>query len=209
MFVEGGVPAAKLVVKPNFVSPDPGVGTGSGGYALYVGRLSAEKGVQTLLNAWRLLPRSVPLRIVGDGPMARDVAAAAQDVMSITWLGRRDPKEIASLLRDARCLVFPSECYETFGRVLIEAFATGTPVIAAGHGAAAEVVQDGITGLHFRPTDAQDLAAKVMMLNSNPAMRTRIGSTGRKEFETRYTAEVNYSLLMNIYDRTVTEHRCA
>lgn len=207
MFIEGGLPAGKLVVKPNFVAPDPGAGTGSGGYALFVGRLSAEKGVQTLLNAWRSVPRSVPLRIVGDGPLAPDVAAAAENIPGITWLGKRDPREIPSLLRDAQCLVFPSECYETFGRVLVEAFATATPVIAAGHGAAAEVVQDGVTGLHFRPSDPQDLAAKVMLLNSDLAMRTRLGATARREFETRYTADVNYRLLMDIYDRTVPAPR--
>ena len=136
-------------------------GSGSGGYALFVVRLSAEKGLQTLLEAWRRVHGQVRLLVVGDGPLAPDVTQAAENIPGVTWLGRRDPPEIQSLLRDAMCLVFPSEGYETFGRVVIEAFAAATPVIAAGHGAAAELVQDGLTGLHFRPGDPSDLAAKV------------------------------------------------
>jgi glycosyltransferase involved in cell wall biosynthesis len=199
MFVEAGLPASKFVVKPNFVDPDPGPGSGSGGYALFVGRLSVEKGVRTLLNAWRLVEGSVPLLVVGDGPLAPDVKTASESVRGITWLGRRGPGEIHSLLRDAACLVFPSECYETFGRVIVEAFAAATPVIAARHGAAAELVRDGITGLHFRPGDSQDLAGKVRRLGADPSARRRLGAAARREFETRYTSDVNYRSLLDIY----------
>jgi glycosyltransferase involved in cell wall biosynthesis len=199
MFVEAGLPASKFVVKPNFVDPDPGPGSGSGGYALFVGRLSVEKGVRTLLNAWRLVEGSVPLLVVGDGPLAPDVKTASESVRGITWLGRRGPGEIHSLLRDAACLVFPSECYETFGRVIVEAFAAATPVIAARHGAAAELVRDGITGLHFRPGDSQDLAGKVRRLGADPSARRRLGAAARRDFETRYTSDVNYRSLLDIY----------
>jgi glycosyltransferase involved in cell wall biosynthesis len=201
MFVEGGLPRHKLTVKPNFVDPDPGPGSGSGGYALFVGRLSAEKGLDTLLEAWRRLDGQVRLFVVGDGPLAAFVSKTAGNIPRVSWLGRRDPPEIQSLLRDAMCLVFPSEWYETFGRVVIEAFAAATPVIAAGHGAAAELVQDGITGLHFRPAEPADLAAKVMSLSADAAMQTRMRAAARKEFERRYTSAVNYELLMAIYRR--------
>jgi glycosyltransferase involved in cell wall biosynthesis len=187
MFIESGLPAEKLVVKPNFVSPDPGLGTGSGGYALFVGRLSAEKGLRTLLHAWRSVGEQLPLWIVGDGPLAQDVA----------------PQEVVPLLQEATCLVFPSECYETFGRVIVEAFAAGTPVVAAGHGAAAELVADGITGVHFRPGDPADLAAKVIQLDSHPALRERMRVAARTDFENRFTADVNYRLLVAIYERAI------
>ena len=88
MFIEAGMPADKLVVKPNFVDPDPGAGTGTGDYAIFVGRLSAEKGIQTLLDAWRLIAGQVPLLIVGDGPLAPQVVAAAKEIPGITWLGK-------------------------------------------------------------------------------------------------------------------------
>ena len=206
MFIEAGLRADKLVVKPNFVDPDPGAGTGSGDYAVFVGRLSPEKGIQTLLRAWRVVGPQVRLLIIGEGPLASTVAAATHDLPSVTWLGRRDPPEILSILRDAKFLVFPSEWYETFGRVIVEAFATATPVIAAGHGAAAELVADGVTGLHFRPGDPLDLAAKVVHLNSHPPMRIRMRAAARKEFEARYTADVNYRLLLAIYHRAMAGH---
>jgi glycosyltransferase involved in cell wall biosynthesis len=188
-------------VKPNFVDPDPGAGTGSGDYAVFVGRLSAEKGIQTLLRAWRVVGPQVRLLIIGEGPLASTVAAATHDLPSVTWLERRDPLEILPILRDAQFLVFPSEWYETFGRVIVEAFATATPVIAAGHGAAAELVADGITGFHFRPGDPLDLAAKVLHLNSHPLVRVQMRAAARKEFETRYTAHINYRSLVAIYRR--------
>jgi len=203
LFIESGLAAEKLVVKPNFVDPDPGSGTGSGGYALFVGRLSVEKGIRTLLQAWQSVGGRLPLRIVGDGPLGPDVAAAAADNRAVTWLGRREPKDLVSLLREATCLVFPSECYETFGRVIVEAFAAGTPVVAAGHGAAAELVADGITGVLFRPGDASDLAAKVIHLNSQPVLRGLMRAAARSDFESRFTADVNYRSLLAIYQRAL------
>jgi glycosyltransferase involved in cell wall biosynthesis len=203
LFIESGLAAEKLVVKPNFVDPDPGSGTGSGGYALFAGRLSVEKGIRTLLQAWQSVGARLPLRIVGDGPLGPDVAAAAGDNRAVTWLGRREPKDVVSLLREATCLVFPSECYETFGRVIVEAFAAGTPVVAAGHGAAAELVADGITGVLFRPGDASDLAAKVIHLNSQPVLRGQMRAAARSDFESRFTADVNYRSLLAIYQRAL------
>jgi glycosyltransferase involved in cell wall biosynthesis len=209
MFIEAGVPPDKLVVKPNFVDPDPGAGTGSGDYAVFVGRLSVEKGIETLLRAWRVVGPQVRLLIIGEGPLASAVAAATRDLPSVTWLGRRDPPEILSILREAKFLAFPSECYETFGRAIVEAFATATPVIAAGHGSAAELVTDGVTGLHFRPGDPSDLAAKVLHLNSHPQLRVRMSAAARKEFEDRYTAGVNYRLLLAIYGQAIAAYPTA
>jgi glycosyltransferase involved in cell wall biosynthesis len=203
MFTQAGLPSAKIVVKPNFVDPDPGAGRGLGGYAVFVGRLSHEKGVETLLQAWRLVDGLVPLVVIGDGPQAPAVAAAAKDIPGITWLGRRDSEETLRSIRDATCLVFPSECYETFGRAIVEAFAAATPVVAAGHGAAAELVTDGVTGLHFRPGNPSDLAAKILRLHGDALLQTRMRAAARQEFEARYTAGVNYRLLLDIYRRAV------
>jgi len=203
MFIESGLGAEKLVVKSNFVDPDPGVGNGTGGYALFVGRLSPEKGVRTLLHAWRSVGEQLPLLVVGDGPLGPEMASAARDTPGVTWLGKRAPQEVVPLLQQATCLVFPSECYETFGRVIVEAFAAGTPVVAAGHGAAAELVADGVTGLHFRPGDATDLAAKVIHINSHPDLRKRMRVAARTDFENRFTADVNYRSLVAIYQRAL------
>jgi glycosyltransferase involved in cell wall biosynthesis len=134
-FIEGGLPAEKIVVKPNFVYPDPGVGLGSGGYALYVGRLSEEKGVDTLLEAWEQLSVKIPLKIVGDGPLASQVAEFTKRLPQVEWLGRRGIAEVHALMGESKFLIFPSKWYETFGRVAVEAFAKGTPVIASKIGA--------------------------------------------------------------------------
>lgn len=197
--IQGGIPADKIVVKPNFVSPDPGVGSGTGGYALYVGRLSIEKGLDTLLAAWDLLDGQIPLKIVGDGPLAQQVQQAADRNPAIEWLGRKPMSEVHHLMGEAMFLVFPSKWYETFGRVAVEAFAKGTPVIAANIGAIAEVVDSNRTGLHFCPGDAPDLAKKVEAFLSDRSNQTEMRHAARAEFEAKYTAAQNYQRLIEIY----------
>lgn len=202
-FIEGGLPARKLTIKPNFVYPDPGPGEGRGGYALFVGRLSPEKGIGTLLAAWERLKEQIPLKVVGDGPLAELVASAASRYPYLEYLGYRSAEEVHGLLKEASVLIFPSEWYETFGRVAAEAFATATPVIAADIGAVAELVEHGRTGLRFRPGDPEDLAAQVGWFLSHPEEHSRLRSEARAEFEAKYTAERNYQTLMKIYESTL------
>jgi glycosyltransferase involved in cell wall biosynthesis len=202
-FIQGGLPAEKIVVKPNFVYPDPGVGKGQGSYALYVGRLSTEKGLDTLISAWEQLAEPIPLKIVGDGPLAPDVQRAAERFPKIEWLGRKPMAEVHALMGQAMFLVFPSKWYETFGRVAVEAFAKGTPVIAANVGAIAELVQDGYTGLLFDPGDAQSLASRVDWLLSHPSKLAQMRLAARSEFEAKFTAKVNYQRLMEIYELAI------
>ena len=197
--IEGGFAAEQIVVKPNFVDPDPGPGTGAGGYALFVGRLSPEKGIRTLLNAWRTMHVEVPLRIVGDGPLAEEVADAARTMSGVSWLGRRTPSEVAELVGEAICLVCPSGCYETFGRVVIEAFAAGTPVVASDRGALAELVQDGRTGRLFQPGDAEALVRVMRDLLSQQSSLPALRTAARRVFEERYGAAENYEMLMSVY----------
>ncbi|MBD2166684.1 glycosyltransferase family 4 protein [Calothrix membranacea FACHB-236] len=197
--IQGGLPAHKIVVKPNFVHPDPGVGEGRGGYALFVGRLSEEKGLDTLLAAWEKLDGKIPLKIIGDGPLSAEVIAATKRIPQVEWLGRRPMSEVHALMGEAMFLVFPSKWYETFGRVAVEAFAKGTPVIAANIGAIAELVDSGRTGLHFRPGDAEDLTAKVELVLANSSMLSQMRQEARSEFEAKYTAQKNYQQLINIY----------
>lgn len=198
-FIQGGFPEDKIVVKPNFVNPDPGIGQGSGGYALYVGRLSVEKGLDTLLAGWEKLGKQLPLKIVGDGPLANQVVEATQRLGNVEWLGRKPVQEVYALMGEAKLVIFPSKWYETFGRVAVEAFAKGTPVIAANIGAIAEVVEHGRTGLHFQPGDALDLATQVEWALSHPSELAQMRREVRAEFETKYTAKQNYRQLMEIY----------
>ena len=190
-FVDAGFPADKIHVKPNFVYPDPVVGNGAGGYAIFVGRLSPEKGLKTLLTAWESLDGKIPLKIVGDGPMAPYVREMAGRLKGVEWLGHRPIAETYELIGDARFLVFPSEWYETFGRVAIEAFGKGTPVLASDLGAMSELVDDGRTGLLFRAANAQSLADAVLQLADNPDRLANMRQVARSEFEAKYTADEN------------------
>lgn len=199
-FIQAGFPEEKIVVKPNFVNPDPGAGEGKGGYALYVGRLSVEKGLDTLLEAWEHLGERLPLKIVGDGPLADQVVEATKKLGSVEWLGRKSIKEVHALMGEATVVIFPSKWYETFGRVAVEAFAKGTPVIAASIGAIAELIEHRRTGLHFRPGDAKDLATQVEFALAHPKELAQMRSEVRSEFEAKYTAKQNYRQLMDIYN---------
>ena len=200
MFIKGGLPAEKIVVKPNFMAPDPGKGRHEGGYALFVGRLSPEKGVMTMVWAWKGL-KGIPLKIVGDGPLKE----AAQDFVKreglkdVEVLGRKPREEVFQLMQEALVLVFPSECYEGFPMTIAEAFACGLSVVASRLGAMAEIVKDGRTGLHYEPGNPEALAAKVAWAWSHPREMAEMGREARREYERKYTAERNYEMLMAIY----------
>ncbi|WP_420593700.1 glycosyltransferase family 4 protein [Deinococcus sp.] len=195
-YIQGGLPPAKLVVKPNFLAEDPGMGAHQGGYALFVGRLAPEKGIMTLLNAWAQVT-DLPLKIAGDGPLADQVVA--RQSANVKYLGRQDNAQIRELMRDATMLIFPSEWYEGFPMTLIEAFASGLPVIASKIGSMPEIVAHQRTGLHFRPGDAADLARQVQWLSLHPSECTQMGLAARQDYQTQYTAQHNSQLLLDIY----------
>ena len=207
-FIEWGLPADKLVVKPHFVYPDPGMRSESTGqYALFIGRLDLEKGVETLLKAWQYLP-NVPLKIRGNGRLFNDVATASRQMPAIKLIpGFLSKAELMHLIKGAKFLVWPSEgWYENFGLVAIEAFACGVPVIASRIGAMAEIVEDGRTGLLFEPGDPEDLAEKVAWAWAHPEEMAEMGQEARREYEAKYTAERNYEMLMAIYERAMASH---
>lgn len=202
-FICGGFPPEKLFVKPNFVAPDPGLGTQRGGYALFVGRLSTEKGLRTLLRAWTRFRKTIPLSIIGDGPLSAELKnyAAGASLSSVSFLGRLDHDETQRAIKDALFLVVPSECYENFPMTIVEAFASGTPVICSRLGAMQEVVRDHHTGLHFEPNNCDHLADKVAWAWAHPARMRAMGMAARKEYELKYTAEKNHTRLMEIYQQ--------
>ena len=118
-FIQGGIPANKIVVKPHFVSPDPGEGRGGGEYAVFVGRLTEEKGIHTVVEAWRTLGSVLPLRIIGDGPLMNFVLSAAHRGSGIQVEGWQSPEAVTSAMKAAKVVVVPSLWYETFGLVVI------------------------------------------------------------------------------------------
>jgi glycosyltransferase involved in cell wall biosynthesis len=206
-FIEGGLPAEKIAVKPNFIDPTPPAGTDRDDFALYVGRLAPEKGIETLLEAWESLD-GLPLKIVGDGPLAEKVRAFIENNPNsrVQWLGYLPKDQVLDLMRKASSLVFPSIWSEPFGNSIIEAFASGLPVVASNMGSMAELVVDHKTGLHFRPGDAADLAAKLRWAQGHAAEMAAMGQTARKAYEASYTAPKNHEMLMEIYAQAKEMH---
>jgi glycosyltransferase involved in cell wall biosynthesis len=201
--VEAGLPPDRVEVKPNFLPVVPAEpGPGAGGYFVYVGRLSQEKGIRTLLEAWKTLRSPVPgLKLVGSGPMDEFVKSVAAQIPQVVVLGPRSAAEVLDIVGRAEALMFPSEWYEGHPRVMIEALSVGTPIIASNVGAITEVVQDGVSGLQFRAGSAVDIAAKVKEFVAN---RDRISSmrlAARKTFLARYTAGENIKMMLRIYER--------
>jgi len=198
-FIEAGIPADKFTVKPNFVGPDPGPGDGAGGFCLFVGRLTESKGVQTLLDAWKELQGGIRLKIAGDGELASLVRDAAATDPRIQYLGRLSPDQVFDLMGQASALIFPSVWYEGLPKTILESFARGTPVIASNLGSMSGLITPGRTGEHFIPGDPADLAATITRLFSNGSLQSLRAST-RDEFESRYTADANYRMLMEVYE---------
>lgn len=200
-YIAGGLPAEKIVVKPNFVDPAPSPGSGGGGYALFVGRLSAEKGIATMLEAWQSANGALPLKIAGDGPLLELVKAAAAANPCIEYLGRTRPGDTLDFMRRAEFLVFPSGAYEAMPRTIIEAFAVGTPVLASGLGAAATMVAPQETGFHFPPGDVAELREKVEWCTRNLAQVRALREKARAAFEANYTGDTNVAQLLTIYSK--------
>ena len=199
-FVAGGLPAARIAVKPNFAADEGAPGTGPRAGALYVGRLSEEKGARPLIAAWRRV--ETPLRVIGDGPLAAELRAAAP--ANVAFLGARDAEGVRAEMRRAAVLIVPSICYEGFPMVIAEAYCRGLPVIASRLGGLAEIVADGETGLLAAPGDSADLAATATRAAANPEALRALGAGARRRYLARYTPAANHDQLIAIYDAAMT-----
>lgn len=206
-FIQAGFPADKITVKANFVT-DPLINTShpnqapSPAFALFVGRLSEEKGLKTLLQAWSTLNNPPLLKVAGAGPLA----ALLKGQHNIEPLGLQSPEAISDLMQQAAFLLLPSEWYEGFPLVLVEALAHGLPVIASNLGSMADIITDGETGLLFEPGNAQALANKVHYLLAHPQLMQNLGTTARQTYLARFTAEKNEQQLLSIYQQAITDY---
>ena len=189
----------RITVKPNFL-PDPGLADHREDYAVCIGRLSVEKGIPTLLRAWRRL-KGIPLKIIGAGPCEGQVVSECYNNLAVDSWGTC-PIGGIGCLHKARLLVCPTELYETFCRVIIEAYACGVPVLASRTGAVVELVREGETGSLFTPGDPDDLAEKVELLFCDPAEMERMGMAAREECLSKFTSEKNKQL-MDIYKKVL------
>jgi len=191
--VEAGFDPSRVVVKPNFAWPGP-LREGPGRFFLFLGRLSREKGVATLLSAWREdLGR---LLVVGDGPEAPRLRRLAPG--GVEFRGTVSPEAPRRLVAQARAVLVPSIWYEAFSRVVVEAYAAGVPVVASRIGALPEVIEDGVTGLLAEPGDPASWAAAVERL-CDDRLSDRLGEGAYRAWAARYTPEANLRRLEEIY----------
>jgi len=205
LMVNAGLPAEKVLVKPNFHPGNPEVLSWSEreDRVVFVGRLSAEKGVRTLLRAWALWGESAPiLRIVGDGELRQELEQVAQG-LPVEFAGQLSPDETHTEIGRSRLLVLPSEWYETFGLVVTEGFARGTPAAVSRIGPLPDLVRTPESGCTFEPANPESLLNAVRSAWENPARLERWSRGARAAFEAKYTEDANHAMLMGIYEQAI------
>jgi len=200
LLVQGGLPAHKIRVVPNFLEPDPGTADGARSGLLFVGRLSLEKGAPTLLRASELVPGLI--RVAGGGPLSPLVEAAAA-TGCLEALGQLKKSEVFDQLRGAIAMVVPSVCFEGLPVSVLEAYATGTPVIASRIGSLAEVIEEGVTGIFAKPGDAGDLADRIRWASDHPDEMRQMGYNARLVYEAKYRGSAHLDALVDTYQRLI------
>ena len=207
--VEAGLPADKVVIRPNFAYPDPGdrAPGRDEGFALFAGRLSPEKGLDVLLDAWSHLD-GVPLRVIGDGPLRDELRrTVAERQLPVELLGPRSRAEVLEAMRAARLMAFPSKWYEHFPFVLVEAFASGLPVVASALGAMNEIAEAGGIAFTFPAGDSAALADRVTWAWTHPEQTASMGRRARAVYEQQYTGDIALARLLEIYERARAQHQ--
>lgn len=210
LLVEGGLAAERIIVKPNFVrdltlpdtvTPLPTEFNAESSQVVFVGRLSREKGLLTLLAAWREVEATnsdAQLLILGDGPLLAELQQLAKG-LRVSFAGRVEEAGVHAAIHASTLLVLPSECYETFGRVVVEAYVLSRPVIVSRLGGAAELVRENKTGLLFAAGKVEELRLAILSLLGDREKCLRLGAAGREEYESFFTPEANYPLLLRAY----------
>jgi len=209
-FEEFGIPEKKLVIKPNFLTEHITPSFEKGNYIVFVGRLSEEKGIEILFKAMECNKlRNITLKIIGSGPLIDWVKKEVvnKNLSNVEVLGFKPHSETIEFIKNARFLIFPSLWYEGFPMTLVEAMAGATPVIASALGGVKYILKDNKTGLLVKPGDPEDLSEKIFWLWNHPEEREKMSREARREFESKYTPEKNYEILMDIYRKAIGKHK--
>jgi glycosyltransferase involved in cell wall biosynthesis len=200
-FIEAGYPEAKFVVKPNFTPLPESEFDDSGRYALYVGRLSSEKGIMRLVHAWPF-SEEYRLTVVGDGPLRQKIQKymKQESKTNIVLKGFLDEDQCNELIAKARYVIVPSLCYENFPKVIAQAFARKVPVLGSNRGSVKEIVKDGRNGKLFDPDNPEDLSDKIIELFENEDNLATLKQNAFKDYNEKYSPKVNYRQLTAIYE---------
>ncbi len=200
--IEAGFRDEQIVVLPNMVrlGSQP-VESDKGRYVAFAGRMSPEKGVETLLAAARELPE-IKVRLAGGGPTETQLRSKSPP--NVRMLGLLKSEAMESLYRGARFFVLPSRSYEMCPLVILEAMSHGLPIITSRLGGQAELVEDGVTGFLFDPNDPQDLGQKMKRFWEDPELCRQFGSAGFAKVQSQYGEETYYGRLCDIYDQAIS-----
>lgn len=204
--IEGGIPEKKIVVKPHFVKcGEIKPSYEFDNYVVYMGRLSREKGLFTLLRAWKEVP-GLTLKMIGEGPIRNELEnfVSQAEISNVEFPGFIGGPKRFEILRKAMFMIFPSECYESFPYAIIESFACGTPVIASRIGGSKELTEEGRNGLLFEPGDIEDFKKKILYFIENPKFIIPMRRCARETAEKKYSSEVGYENLMQIYNKLLS-----
>ena len=197
-----GWEAKKIDVLPHFQKlPEQALPPNADAPILYFGRLSAEKGVADLVRAMERT-RDIPLVIAGDGPERPALQALAQELKltNVEFVGHQNANDLDKLISASRFTVLPSRAYETLGKTILESYAWGRAVIATDLGSRRELVQEGETGLLFRPGDVGQLASAIRFLADRPDLAATMGLNGRDLLRERHSPESHYIALSRLYE---------
>ena len=200
------VAAGKIVVKQNFIHDKAAMPEERNNFFLFIGRLSIEKGINTLIDCFKK-NTDLKLIIAGEGPEKERIEALCKVTPSISYIGHQPKDAILSLMRRCQALVFPSIWYEGLPLTIIEAFSTGTPVIASRLGAMSEMIVDDYNGLHFTAKNVDELENCLRRINSSEEMRQKLGRQARLTYEEKFHPEVHYKSIMSIYKNAIESNR--
>ncbi len=212
ILVECGLDQDKIFVKPNFVMNHPEPNYNLKNYIVFLGRLSEEKGPAMLIDAYKVCRKNtnsnISLKIIGDGPLRRQLEEKVEDcnLTGVEFMGRKTFTESMEILKGAMFLVLPSQWIEMFPMTCLEAFACGKAVVASNVRNLQEIIKDGETGILFKKDDIEDLAIKMQYLVKNKDMCDELGKNARAEFEAKYTGEKNFDILMDIYQKVLSNN---
>tara|TARA_R100001143_G_scaffold63603_3_gene73739 strand:- start:9981 stop:11189 length:1209 start_codon:yes stop_codon:yes gene_type:complete len=208
-FAEGGIPADRIFIKPNFLKDpcieddDLEISPEKLNRFLFLGRISHEKGIEDLIRCW--MERSIPaeLWIAGDGPLKKKLQKKTKGEKSIKWLGQCEKKDILKLLSNSKALLFPTKWYEGMPLIILEAMSMGCPVISSDIGNPKNMIDHKINGLLFEPGKMAELYKNISWIIRNPKNSKRLGDNARKKYEELYTPEKNYNTLISIYEKAI------
>ncbi len=205
--IEFGWPAEQVIYIPNYIVPQDFMPRyDSKDYLLYIGRLSGEKGISTLIQAFKKVKtKNVRLMIVGDGPERESLEKLSKIDSRIQFTGYLSGKELSDVTRNAKAVVVPSEWYENAPISILEAFAYGKPVIGARIGGIPEMIDEGMNGLLYKSGNVDELAEKLNdFLGCSTSYIANMGMAARKKAEKNYNPEMHYEKLIDVYQKAIS-----